>query len=512
MLTQSPSHLLADTSTAYAHVLQKLQQITHLNQAKALLSYDQLVFMPKAASAARGAQMSALASVIHEMTTSPELKQAIDQAMVDAVGSQDIDAKLLLQLEHKALMEQERIPTTLAAHVASLGASAYSHWVECKGANDYDGFCSTLQECFDTSMQVADKKRGERTHSLYTQMLDEFEMGMPQQRIDDIFGTIQKALVPLIAKVLASETQPSTVPLKGHFDITAQKELCQDIVTKLGYSLDQGRMDVSVHPFTMSLSTNDVRITSRFKTEEWYQGLAAMMHEGGHAMYEQSVGDSSTNLDAALSMGTHESQSLFWERHVGLSMEFWEWATPMLHEKFPEQFHGTSAKEVYGAVNAVSPSLIRVEADELTYPLHVILRYNIEKAVIGGELNVRDIPARWNADMKSMLNVDVPSDAQGCMQDVHWSALAFGYFPTYLIGSATAAQLAHYCEQDLGMADKVRRGEFKEIKAWLTDKVHRHGRRYESLDALLEDQLGEKLNPEYFIKYLTAKYSDLYNL
>jgi hypothetical protein len=158
MLTQSPSHLLADKSTAYAHVLQKLQQITHLNQAKALLSYDQLVFMPKAASAARGAQMSALASVIHELTTSPELKQAIDQAMVDAVGSQDADAKLLLQLERKALMEQERIPTTLAAHVASLGASAYSHWVECKEANDYEAFCSTLQECFDTSMQVADKK------------------------------------------------------------------------------------------------------------------------------------------------------------------------------------------------------------------------------------------------------------------------------------------------------------------------------------------------------------------
>jgi carboxypeptidase Taq len=186
------------------------------------------------------------------------------------------------------------------------------------------------------------------------------------------------------------------------------------------------------------------------------------MKVAGHAMYEQSVGDSLTNLDAALSMGTHESQSLFWERHVGLSMEFWEWATPMLQQTFPEQFHTTSARDVYGAVNAVSPSLIRVEADELTYPLHVILRYNIEKAVIGGKLNVKDIPARWNADMKSMLNVDVPSDAQGCMQDVHWSALAFGYFPTYLIGSATAAQLAHYCEQDLGMADKVRRGEFNQ--------------------------------------------------
>ena len=509
----SPSSSLADTSASYTKLLQRLQQITHLNQAKSVLSYDQLVFMPKAASTGRGAQMSALATLIHETTTAPELKEWLDQAMLDASDSDDMDAKRLLQLEHKSLAELERIPTTLAARVASLGASAYTSWVECKGRNDYAAFCPTLQECFDTSMEVATKKRGDKTYSLYTQMLDEFEMGMSQQRIDDIFGEIQAALVPLIAKVLSSDQQPSTSPLEGHFDLIAQKEFCQDIVTALGYNVDHGRIDVSVHPFTMAFSPQDVRITSRFRTDEWYQGLAAMIHEGGHAMYEQSLGASATNLDSALSMGTHESQSLFWERHVGLSKEFWDWATPKLKQKFPDNFSSRlSADEVYAAVNAVAPSLIRVEADELTYPLHVILRYNIEKSVIGGELDVKDIPARWNADMKSMLNVDVPNDAKGCMQDVHWSALAFGYFPTYLIGSATAAQLAYYCEKDLGMAAKVKNGEFSAIKTWLTDKVHRHGRRYDSLDALLLDQVGETLNPKYFIQYLTEKYSDLYQL
>ena len=343
-------------------------------------------------------------------------------------------------------------------------------------------------------------------------MLDEFERGMSQQRMDDIFQEIQDALVPFIARVLASDTPPSTKPLKGTFDIPTQKEFCQNIVTRLGYNISKGRMDVSVHPCTISLSPQDVRITSRFRTDEWYQGLAATMHEAGHAMYEQSLGNSSTNLDTALSMGTHESQSLFWERHVGLSREFWDWATPTLCATYPEEFATTSAEDLYGAVNAVLPSLIRVEADELTYPLHVLLRYNIEKAVIAGELAVKDIPARWNADMKSMLNVDVPDDASGCLQDVHWSALAFGYFPTYLIGSATAAQLAYYCEQDINMANKVKQGEFSEIKDWLTEKVHQHGRRYESLDALLEAQLGERLNPKYFIQYLTEKYSSLYNL
>ena len=210
-------------------------------------------------------------------------------------------------------------------------------------------------------------------------------------------------------------------------------------------------------------------------------------------------------------MGTHESQSLFWERHVGLSKSFWEFATPFLQKEF-DNFDYTP-EQVYEAVNAVSPSLIRVEADELTYPLHVILRYKLERDVIEGNLDVSDIPRVWKEEMKSLLDVDVPSDAKGCLQDVHWSAGAFGYFPTYLIGAATSAQLEHYCREAFpDMDERMERGDFQEMKEWLTDKVHRHGKRYSSLDAMLEDQLGEKLNPKYFIDYLTTKYTDLYKL
>jgi Zn-dependent M32 family carboxypeptidase len=242
-----------------------------------------------------------------------------------------------------------------------------------------------------------------------------------------------------------------------------------------------------------------------------YQGLAGSIHEGGHAIYEQNLVSSALSIDSAFTMGTHESQSLFWERHIGLSKSFWKFATPLLHEIFDD--YDYSSEEVYGAVNAASKSLIRVEADELTYPLHVILRYNIEKDVFSGNLAVSDINKRWNDDMKQLLDTEVPSDDKGCLQDVHWSALAFGYFPTYLIGAIAAAQLFHYCEQDIADLDqKVERGEFHEIKEWLTNKVHRHGKRYESLDALLEDQLGEALNPNYFIDYLTQKYTDLYQL
>lgn len=208
----------------------------------------------------------------------------------------------------------------------------------------------------------------------------------------------------------------------------------------------------------------------------------------------------------------HESQSLFWERHIGLSKPFWKFAAPIVKDAFGDEFN-YNHDELYGAVNSVSKSFIRVEADELTYPLHVILRYTIEKEVIEGKLSVADVPTRWNNLMHDLLGVEVTEDSKGCLQDVHWSMLAFGYFPTYLIGAACAAQLSHFCKADIIDFDtKIENGEFEEIKAWLVNKVHRHGSRYESLDALLEDQVGEKLNPKYFIDYLTIKYSDLYKL
>lgn len=240
------------------------------------------------------------------------------------------------------------------------------------------------------------------------------------------------------------------------------------------------------------------------------QGLLATIHESGHAMYEQNLGTSGLEVDQALSMGVHESQSLFWERMVAKSPAFWKWATPKLNDAF-ESFQ-YNPEQLYGAVNAIKPdNMIRVEADELTYPLHVLLRYRIERDIIQGKLQVEDIPKSWNSMMKELLGVDVPDDSQGCLQDIHWSAFAIGYFPTYLLGSSTAAQLFHYCEKDIPeLHKKIERGEFGEMKEWLKDKIHKHGKRYKSLDDLLQASLGEPLNPQYFIDYLEQKYSALY--
>jgi len=517
---ESPATMTTTMTTttakeAYQELLTKLETITHLSRVQSVLSYDQLVFMPSSALPDRGQQMSALAGVLHEMKTDPKLKQMLDRVLEldNSERSLDDDARQLIALERNAFLENERIPTALAAKAAGLSSSAYGDWISAKEKQDFSAFVPTLQDCFDTAMDLAKAKRGnDGTKSLYDQMLDQFEVGMGQSRIDQIFGEVQSALVPLIERVLTSPSKPSSEPLEGKFDILKQQQLSEKLVTAIGYDREQGRIDVSVHPFTSSMSASDVRITSRFREDEWYQGLAGTIHEGGHAIYEQNLLPSAVSIDSALSMGTHESQSLFWERHIGLSKPFWKFAHPFLGD-LDASFENYNSEEVYGAVNRVLNSFIRVEADELTYPLHVILRYNIEKDVIGGNLAVEDISQRWNDDMKSLLDVDVTSDDKGVLQDVHWSSMAFGYFPTYLIGAVAAAQLFHYCQKDIqDIESKIEKGDFQPIKDWLNIKIHKHGRRYKSLDSMLDDQLGEPLNPKYFIDYLTNKYTDLYKL
>ncbi|KAL9185714.1 hypothetical protein ACHAXT_003491 [Thalassiosira profunda] len=516
---------LEERSPAYASLLDKLRTLTHLEHASAVLNYDRQVFMPQSdrTSATRGKQLAVLATIAHEKSTDPEIGQLLEQAAKDLEGicgegggETLADAKRILELESKAYKKRMCIPTELAARKAALEASANHAWAKARADNDFASFAPALKDCFDTAAEIAALQRGENDISLYSQMLDEFEMGMPAERIDALFQEVQSALVPFIAKIRASETKPSLAPLKGKFPIDAQKKASRTIVNSLGFDEDYGRIDVSVHPFTMSLSSADVRITSRFSEEEWFQGLMGTIHEGGHAMYEQNLQASDLSLDSALSMGVHESQSLFWERHVGKSRAFFQWAQPILKEAFDTdgQDFSYSAEDLYAAVNAVDfDNLIRVEADELTYPLHVILRYNIERDVVAGTLDVADIPARWNQEMKEGLGIDVPDDTRGCLQDIHWSCLAIGYFPTYLIGAMMAAQLNHYCQKDIpDMYEKIERGEFAEIKEWLTKKVHVHGKRYKSLDDLLQDQVGEPLNASYFIANLKEKYSDLYKV
>jgi carboxypeptidase Taq len=476
-----------------------------------------MVFMPSGAAGERGKQSAALATVIHEKSTDPKLGvllQAAHDESKSATTPWTLHQIRNLQLAQKEYLQNTCIPTELAARKAKLSSEAYATWAKAREQDDFSVFADVLGRCIDTALEVAHCHRqadpSQAGSSIYATMLDKFETGMDPARIDAIFAEIKAALVPLIDRVLGPDSQaPSKEPLQGEkITLEAKKELCEQLVKAIGFDTDRGRIDVSVHPFTSSMNPLDVRITSRFRSDEWHNGLAGSLHEGGHAIYEQNLATAGEPINEALSMGLHESQSLFWERHVALSRAFWKYATPLVNEKFGMDY---SAEDYYGAVNAASKSFIRVEADELTYPLHVILRYEIERDFIGGDLKAADIPARWNKDFNESFGLDVPSDAKGCLQDIHWSMMAYGYFPTYLLGAATSAQLEHYCRLDIPDFDeKVAKGEFAEIKAWLTEKVHKHGKFYKSVDDHLDAQLGEKLDPKYYIKYLTDKYTELY--
>ena len=531
-LTDQPS---VHCSLSYESFLKYYEPIIHLKRAQAVLEYDQMVFMPSNAAVARGAQLAALATIIHEKSTHPDLDQHIRDAEMElSSGPQDKSSKerrIVVELAREEYDKSLRIPAELQAKRAMLSCTAHTAWTHARSTNNFANFAPVLQDCFNVARDTAEaltvpsfSDPEPLNSSYYSVLVDEYERGMTVERIEAIFSEIQAALVPFLRAVLTSpsyQNQSITDNIdsllhgpSGRFPIDQQQALSQHIVTALGYDISRGRIDVSVHPFSQSLSPADVRLTSRFNDTEWYQGLAGSIHEAGHAMYEQNlVTDSErtdvTLADTYLSMGCHESQSLFWERHVSLSKPFWKWATPKVSEAFG--FSNIDWEHFYRAANSVSPGLIRVTADELTYPLHVILRFQIERDVIEGKLAVSDIPTRWNTGMEQLLNVTVPSDSEGCLQDVHWSGLAIGYFPTYLIGSAAAAQLAYYCRRDLSDFDTlIEQGNFVPIKEWLTKKVHRHGRRFPSLDALFLDQLGESLNPKYYIQYLTEKYTDIY--
>jgi carboxypeptidase Taq len=522
-------------ASSYSSLLNYYEPIIHLRYAQAVLEYDQLVFMPSKAANPRGSQLAAMATIIHEKSTHPDLDRYIRDAERELSSACTTDGinerQIVVQLAREEYNKLVCIPATLQAKRAMLSCTAHTAWVQARSSNNFSFFAPTLQECFDVSSETAQAimvqaidSPSSLNASQYSVLINEYERGMTVERIDSLFSEIQSALVPFLRTVLTSASyQQQCVSddiddlLNGpncRFPIAQQQALSQQIVTALGYDLSRGRIDVSVHPFSQSLCPADVRITSRFKDTEWYQGLAGSIHEAGHAMYEQNLvsNPESVNItlaDTYLSMGCHESQSLFWERHVSLSKSFWKWASPKVSEAFG--MNNIGWEQFYCAVNRVSPGLIRVTADELTYPLHVILRFQIERDLIEGELAVSDIPTRWNSGMQQLLNITVPSDSEGCLQDVHWSSLAIGYFPTYLIGSAAAAQLAFYCRRDLPDFDElIEHGNFVPIKEWLTKKVHRHGRRYSSLDSLFTDQLGEALNPKYYISYLTEKYTDIY--
>lgn len=507
----------AATTASYGELCTKLRKISHLEGAMGLMGWDEQTMMPCGAEEARANQKAALAGVIHESKVDPKIGEIL--AALEDTSGLSLEEKANIREAKKSFERNTRLPTELASKMAQLESEGYGAWVRARESNDYAAFSPMLKEILELRKHMLTLAKPEM--QLYNAAIDDFDPRMQASRLTQIFDSVKQELTPLIKNIAAKtaandDSQQVPAALRGgpDWDPAKQAEMCKEIAEAIGFDFTRGRMDVSVHPFTGGSHPSDVRITTRYSEDNWIEGIAGTIHECGHAMYEQGRSRAQLDLPAseALGMAVHESQSLLWERMVGQSRSFWQWITPIVHKYFPHTKECT-AEDFYKAVNIVKPSLIRVDADEVTYPLHVIVRFELERGLFDGSISLQDLPEAWDQKMETYLGVRPPSNKEGVLQDVHWSGGAFGYFPSYTLGAMIATQLYHKAKEDMPhLEQEIAKGQFSNLKMWLNRNIHESGSTHPSADDLLEAVTGSKLKPEIFVEYLNAKYTDIYNL
>ena len=488
---------------------ERLAQISDVSSANGLLMWDMQTYMPRGGVAGRAEQTATLSRIAHEMLVDAEtgrLFEALDQP--DPFSEDGALVRRALREYEKAT----RLPGELVAEISRATALAEPAWVEARERSEWSLFAPHLEKILPLQREAAEHL-GYEDH-LYDALLDGYEPGAKKARLEKMFEELKTELVPLIRSISERDGENREAPLYGAFDEKAQQRFGEEVITRFGYDWDRGRQDRTVHPFCIGLTPGDVRITTRFDPGWLSPALFGTMHETGHALYEQGVDPAyaRTPLGGGTSMGVHESQSRLWENLVGRSRPFWSHFYPGLQEAFPEALGGVDVEEFYRAINVVSPSQIRVEADEVTYNLHILLRFELEVALIEGSLSVSDLPSAWNAKMEEYLGVTPENDATGALQDVHWSAGLFGYFPTYTIGNVLSVQLFEEAVDALpAIPDQIAEGEFSTLLEWLRENVHRHGSRYYP-EELIERVTGHPLDTAPYLKYLKNKFGELYEV
>ncbi|MFW5693961.1 MAG: carboxypeptidase M32 [Alkalispirochaeta sp.] len=493
-----------------------------LEHVAAAISWDQETYMPQRAVEERAQQQALLQSLAHERKTSPEVGELLAAAGVDpGAPERDVPAALVEKLgevdaaflreKRRQFQQSTRLPARLVRELAETGSRGQNAWITARKEDDYQQFRPWLEKLIGLSRETADAlgHSGER----YDALLDQYEPYMTTADVTRVFATLRDGLVALVQRI-RDVPQVDDSFLQTRFPVEQQEEVSRRVMTALGYDLDRGRLDRSAHPFTTALGAHDVRITTRYDEELLTSSLFSTIHETGHALYELGVGEAlhGTLLAEGTSLGIHESQSRMWENMIGRSRPFWKRWMPELQAIFSRQLGEVSVESFYRAINKVSPSLIRVEADEVTYSLHIILRFELEQQLINGSVSVDELPEAWNAKMKELLGIVPPRNAEGVLQDVHWSFGAFGYFPTYALGNLYAAQFLTTMERDMPtMWDDVATGRTQPILEWLRTNIHAHGK-VRSAGRLVRGITGTDLDPSHFLRYLTDKYGELYSL
>jgi len=483
-----------------------------------ILTWDARTQMPGGGSAARAQQLTTLSALARERLTDPAFEAAADEIVGD--GEQTDQNTRAARQALEAIRAMQCVPEALTRELTLLKSEAQDAWATAKANNDFAAFAPALTRMVELNRQLAGAL-GSTDHP-YDALLNTYEPGLTVKTLLPLFERLRAHHLPLL-RAIRAKPEPRTDFLTRFYPADAQKTFSLAAARRFGYDTDRGRLDESAHPFEISFTRADVRITTRFQEHFLPGALFGTLHETGHALYEQGVDPSlsRTVLTSDLlglyavggaSYGTHESQSRLWENRIGRSAAYWKLHYPELQAAFPEPLADVDEQTFVRAVNRVTPSLIRVEADELTYDLHIMLRVELEMRLIGGELEVKDLPAAWNARIREDLGLEVPDDAHGVLQDIHWSAGMFGSFPTYTIGNVMASQFYAAARRAIPeLAGQLERGEYAPLHGWLADNIYRHGRTYTPHELLVRTT-GEGLNPQPYLEYLTEKYTGLYDL
>lgn len=506
-------NLLSNSNLNLNELRERVAEVVDLEHAAEVLGWDQETMMPPKGATSRATQLAALSGVIHERLTHPrvgELLAALEEPGAQSKLSETDQA--MVRVLRRDYDRATKLPPALVRELARTTAEGVETWRAARAANDWAAFAPTLQRIFELKRQEAAAIG--YTGEPYDALLDEFEPGMTASQLVPLFSDLRAASIDLLGRIEGAPRQLSRAALEQPWDTAKQLAFSEEILRQIGFDFQAGRQDLSTHPFTTGFGPTDVRVTTRVDQNDLQVALYASIHEGGHALYDQGVpiALARTNLGSGASLGIHESQSRLWENFIGRSLPFWQFALPRLAEHFPAQARGLTPEVMTEAVNRVERSLIRVEADEVTYNLHIILRFELERRLLRDELKVADLPAVWNDTMREYLGVVPPTNSLGVLQDTHWASGLIGYFPTYSLGNLYAAQLWNALRREYpDLEERLAGGEFAIVLGWLRDRVHSVGRALLP-NQILERATGERPNPTYLATYLNEKYGRLYGL
>jgi len=511
----SPS---TSASADYPQLLTHLGRIHKLETIAQLLGWDEQVNLPKGSADLRAEQHAVLAETIHAAASAPELGELIESLSSEEGqgGTLGEDERLVVREAQRDYDRATKLPVEFVRAKAAQSSVGFHAWARARAEDDFASYAPVLERNLELAREEAAYLgwEGEGGLRAYDYMIDKHDPGLSAAVIERLFGELRAGLVPLVREITERDdgrARAVRARLRG-FPVDAQREFLGEVTQRLGFDYERGRIDVSLHPFCAGTGA-DIRMTTRFNEDEPLDSLFSAIHETGHGLYEQGLplAHHATALGKAAGMGVHESQSRLWENQVGRSRAFWVFFEPRFREKFSEPLRGVSSEDLYLAVNAVEPTLIRVDADEVTYNLHIILRFEIERQLFSGALAVRDLPEAWRALSRELIGLEPESDRVGVLQDVHWSDGAFGYFPSYCLGNMIAAQLWEAVSaEEVGLEGDFARGDFGRLLAWLRKNVHMAGKRYDALE-LTQRVTGKPLSAAPLLRYLRERYVPLYS-